>query len=160
MCYRLKGLGALDRSLVVENGEAWRLFTCMWLHAGVIHLVANMLSLLFIGIRLEQEFGFCKRERTLISKKFINYLFFLYQNFFFLIWAVRISTLYVLSGFGGSLLSSLNLSSSRNPTISVGASGALFGLLGAMLSELLTNWTIYANKVSPRISFSFSFLGY
>jgi membrane associated rhomboid family serine protease len=31
--------------------------------------------------------------------------------------------------------------------ISVGASGALFGLLGSMLSELITNWTIYENKV-------------
>lgn len=31
--------------------------------------------------------------------------------------------------------------------VSVGASGALFGLLGAMLSELMINWTIYANKV-------------
>lgn len=48
-----------------------------------------------------------------------------------------------MSGFGGSLLSSLFTASS----ISVGASGALFGLLGGMLSELLTNWTIYANKV-------------
>lgn len=31
--------------------------------------------------------------------------------------------------------------------ISVGASGALFGLLGSMLSELITNWSIYVNKV-------------
>uniref|UniRef100_A0A7N0UEA9 RHOMBOID-like protein n=2 Tax=Kalanchoe fedtschenkoi TaxID=63787 RepID=A0A7N0UEA9_KALFE len=114
-------LGALQRTLVV-NGEPWRLFSCMWLHAGVIHLVVNMLSLLFIGIRLEQEFGF-----------------------------FRLGPLYVLSGFGGSLASSLYANpavpvSVAGTLVSVGASGALFGLLGAMLSELLTNWTIYANK--------------
>ena len=56
---------------------------------------------------------------------------------------MRIGLLYVVSGFGGSMLSSLFIQSS----ISVGASGALFGLLGGMLSELITNWTIYANKV-------------
>ena len=58
--------------------------------------------------------------------------------------AVRIGIIYLLSGFGGSVLSTLFISNN----ISVGASGALFGLLGAMLSELLTNWTIYSNKVS------------
>ncbi|PON50947.1 Peptidase S54, rhomboid [Parasponia andersonii] len=121
----LKQLGALDRNLVVENGQGWRLLSCMWLHAGVIHLLANMLSLLFIGIRLEQEFGF-----------------------------LRIGILYVFSGFGGSLLSSLSNPSER-PTISVGASGALFGLLGAMLSELLTNWTIYANKCAALLTLVF-----
>lgn len=57
--------------------------------------------------------------------------------------AVRVGLIYLLSGIGGSILSSLFIQNS----ISVGASGALFGLLGAMLSELLTNWTIYANKV-------------
>ncbi|KAL9677767.1 hypothetical protein QQ045_015603 [Rhodiola kirilowii] len=114
-------LGALQRTLVI-NGEPWRLFSCMWLHAGVIHLVVNMLSLMFIGIRLEQEFGF-----------------------------FRLGPLYVLSGFGGSLASALYANpaipvSVSGNLVSVGASGALFGLLGAMLSELLTNWTIYANK--------------
>lgn len=50
----------------------------------------------------------------------------------------------MISGFGGSLLSALFIQEG----ISVGASGALFGLLGGMLSELLINWTIYANKVN------------
>lgn len=57
--------------------------------------------------------------------------------------AARIGLLYLIAGFGGSLLSALFIRSN----ISVGASGALFGLLGAMLSELLTNWTSYVNKV-------------
>lgn len=56
---------------------------------------------------------------------------------------MRIGIVYLLSGFGGSILSALFI----QKNISVGASGALFGLLGAMLSELITNWTIYSNKV-------------
>ncbi|KAF8400649.1 hypothetical protein HHK36_013948 [Tetracentron sinense] len=115
----LELVGGLEPKLVVNEGQGWRFMSCIWLHAGVIHLLANMLSLLFIGIRLEQEFGF-----------------------------LRIGFLYLLSGFGGSLLSALNLHSA----ISVGASGALFGLLGAMLSELITNWTIYANKCAALLT--------
>ncbi|XP_008777034.2 RHOMBOID-like protein 1 isoform X5 [Phoenix dactylifera] len=106
-------MGALDVTKVVKEHQGWRLITCIWLHAGVIHILANMLNLLLIGVQLEQEFGF-----------------------------VRIGLLYVISGFGGSLLSALFIRSS----ISVGASGALFGLLGGMLSELITNWTIFENK--------------
>lgn len=109
----LQKMGALDVSKVVDDHQGWRLLSCNWLHGGVFHILANMLSLLVIGIRLEQEFGF-----------------------------IRIGLLYVISGFGGSLLSALFLQSN----ISVGASGALFGLLGGMLSELITNWTIYVSK--------------
>ncbi|CBI36302.3 unnamed protein product, partial [Vitis vinifera] len=118
----LEKLGALEKKLVVQEGEEWRLVSCIWLHAGAIHLIANMLSLLFIGVKLEQEFGF-----------------------------LRIGLLYVISGFGGSLLSALHLQKS----ISVGASGALFGLLGAMLSELFMNWTIYANKCAALMTLMF-----
>ncbi|CAM8876823.1 unnamed protein product [Rhodiola kirilowii] len=108
-------MGALRWYNVVHGHQWWRLFSCMWLHAGLIHLVVNMISLVFIGIRLEQQFGF-----------------------------VRVGIIYLISGFGGSVLSSLYL----RGNISVGASGALFGLLGAMLSELLTNWSIYTNRAA------------
>ncbi|TKY48412.1 RHOMBOID protein 1 [Spatholobus suberectus] len=115
----LEKMGALEMDKVVQRHQVWRLFSCIWLHGGVVHVLANMLSLVFIGIRLEQEFGF-----------------------------VRIGFLYVISGFGGSLLSALFI----RETISVGASGALFGLLGGMLSELLINWTIYANKFAALLT--------
>ncbi|GFY81929.1 RHOMBOID-like protein 3 [Actinidia rufa] len=61
---------------------------------------------------------------------------------------LRIGIIYLLSGFGGSILSSLFIKNS----VSVGASGALFGLLGAMLSELITNWTIYSNKAAALLT--------
>ncbi|XP_057798563.1 RHOMBOID-like protein 2 [Salvia miltiorrhiza] len=115
----LERFGGLNWDKVVHQHQGWRLISCIWLHAGLIHLLANMLSLVFIGIRLEQNFGF-----------------------------VRIGIIYLLSGFGGSVLSSLFI---RN-SISVGASGALFGLLGAMLSELITNWSIYTNKVAALLT--------
>ncbi|PWA54202.1 hypothetical protein CTI12_AA435730 [Artemisia annua] len=112
-------MGALEFKKAFEERQEWRLITCMWLHAGVFHIFANMLGLAFIGFRLEKEFGY-----------------------------LRIGVLYVLSGIGGSILSTLFI----RTTISVGASGALFGLLGAMLSELLTNWTIYANKFAALLT--------
>lgn len=118
----LEKMGALDVQRVVHRHQGWRLISCMWLHAGVFHVLANMLSLVFIGIRLEQEFGF-----------------------------VRIGILYVMSGFGGSLLSALFIQYG----ISVGASGALFGLLGSMLSELISNWTMYANKLAALLTLVF-----
>lgn len=51
-------MGALEVSRVVDKHRVYLLITCIWLHGGLFHLLANMLSLLLIGIRLEQEFGF------------------------------------------------------------------------------------------------------
>jgi membrane associated rhomboid family serine protease len=64
--------------------------------------------------------------------------------------AVRIGLVYLISGFGGSLMSALFIQSN----VSVGASGALFGLIGSMLSELITNWSLYANKVHIYMHFT------
>ncbi|XP_058757009.1 RHOMBOID-like protein 1 [Vicia villosa] len=115
----LMSMGALDVEKVVNKHQGWRIITCMWLHGGVFHLLANMLSILVVGIRLEQDFGF-----------------------------VLIGLLFVISGFGGSLLSSLFIQQS----ISVGASSALFGLLGGMLSELITNWSIYDKRLGTLLT--------
>src|SRR5689334_15201366 len=39
------------------NGEWWRLFTSMFEHIGIMHLVMNMYALLFVGILLEPKLG-------------------------------------------------------------------------------------------------------
>jgi membrane associated rhomboid family serine protease len=64
-------MGALETSKVAKDHEWYRLITCIWLHAGVVHILANMLSLLLIGIRLEKEFGFCKCRDNFASN-FLN----------------------------------------------------------------------------------------
>ena len=63
----LEKMGALDWNKIVHQNQGWRLISCIWLHAGLIHLVVNMLSLLFIGIRLEQQFGFGKLLKSFSS---------------------------------------------------------------------------------------------
>ncbi|KAM0871335.1 hypothetical protein ACQ4PT_039461 [Festuca glaucescens] len=55
----------------------------------------------------------------------------------------------LLGPSSATVLSALFL---RNHNISVGASGALFGLLGSMLSEIFMNWTIYSNKAAAIIT--------
>ncbi|XP_024400713.1 RHOMBOID-like protein 1 [Physcomitrium patens] len=111
----LQKMGGLRTDLVVDQKQGWRLMSCVWLHAGVFHLLVNMIALLVFGIELERDFGF-----------------------------IRIGLLYLISGLGGSLLSSLF----NHNAISVGASGALFGLLGATTSELITNWSRYRSRCS------------
>lgn len=51
-------LGAKQTSLIVNEGEWYRLFAPMVLHAGIIHYVLNMLALWFVGSAIEQSHGF------------------------------------------------------------------------------------------------------
>jgi len=90
----------------IQQGEWWRLFTAMFLHAGVLHLSANMVAVWMIGKSLEEDFG-----------------------------TLRITSIYILSGLCGNLLSANFLPLQ----ITVGASGSCFGLLGAALGDLIQN---------------------
>src|SRR5438105_168069 len=49
-------LGAAEM-WTVREGQWWRLLTANFLHAGVLHLVINMLSLLIIGPFIERMLG-------------------------------------------------------------------------------------------------------
>ncbi|CAN4127531.1 unnamed protein product [Withania somnifera] len=102
----LQKLGALEWDRVVHEHQGWRLFTCIWLHAGVVHLLANMLSLVFIGIRLEQQFGF-----------------------------VRVGIIYILSGIGGSVLSCLFIQRSISVGASGALFGLLGAMLSELLTN-------------------------
>lgn len=85
---------------LVKNGEIYRLVSCMFLHAGIIHIGLNMYSLFIVGPRVEDFFGKWK------------YL-----------------AIYFISGISASLLS-IGLNGN---VVSVGASGAIFGLFGALV---------------------------
>lgn len=86
---------------LVKSGEYYRLLTCIFLHAGIIHIACNMYSLYVIGSQLESFFG-----------------------------KIRYLIIFLLSGICGSILS---IAFNNNDVISIGASGAIFGLLGAIV---------------------------
>jgi membrane associated rhomboid family serine protease len=102
-------LGARDTAKIVVDGEWWRLFTPLVLHAGILHYFVNIAALFFIGGAVEQSHGM-----------FSAFLIFL------------------ISGVGGNILSAIFLPQ----YISVGASGGIFGLIGACLADIVLNWNI------------------
>jgi rhomboid protease GluP len=53
----LVNMGALYGPLTVLKGEWWRLFTAMFLHGGMTHILMNMFSLYLIGRAMEMYFA-------------------------------------------------------------------------------------------------------
>lgn len=102
--------GAMYLPFVIERGEYYRMFTCMFLHFGFSHLMNNMIMLFFLGNVLEEEIGWWK------------YGF-----------------IYILSGLGGNVLSAWNDVHTGIYAVSAGASGAIFGVIGALLFVVIKN---------------------
>jgi membrane associated rhomboid family serine protease len=78
----------------------WQLFTYMFLHGGIGHLLFNMLTLWMFGITLEQTWG---------TRYFLKY--------------------YFLCGVGAGICDTLVNVILGNHTSTIGASGAIYGLL-------------------------------
>ena len=95
----LKIMLSNNRGLVV-GGEFYRLFTCMFVHADILHLFFNMYALYVLGPQVERYYG-----------------------------KLKYSLIYIISGLLGSVFSAVFMSSN---TVSMGASGAIFGLLGSI----------------------------
>lgn len=47
-------------NLLVVQGESWRLFTNIFVHIGIIHLLLNMYALAYVGLLLEHRIGTLK----------------------------------------------------------------------------------------------------
>lgn len=90
-----------DPQPLVALTQPWRLLTYQFLHAHVFHILFNMLWLWWMGRPVEEHMGS--------------------QNF----WAI-----YLASGIGGALLSVL-VSPVFGSSLTIGASGAVFGIMVA-----------------------------
>ena len=53
----LHRIGAVEPYAVVAQGEYWRLFTALFLHAGFLHLAFNLFALYILGPPLERSIG-------------------------------------------------------------------------------------------------------
>lgn len=102
-------VGARQTNLIVNQGQWFRLFTPLVLHAGLVHFVLNMAAMYFIGAAVEQSHGYSTA-----------------------------AVLFILPAVGGNILSAICLPQ----YISVGASGGIFGLIGACLADISINWNL------------------
>jgi rhomboid protease GluP len=103
--------GGLAAPLVLA-GEWWRIITANFLHMGILHLAMNMFALFYLGKFVEYRLG---SWRYLLA--------------------------YLLAGLGS--MAFITYFDSRwisQPQITVGASGAIMGMLGTMGAIHLNGW--------------------
>ena len=97
---------AIKPSNILQGKFLWTILTSMFMHGGFFHIFANMLSLLFVGSFVERILG---RKRY--------FFFYIFAGIFASLFFVLMSLIFV---------NELN-------TYAVGASGAIFGLIGLLM---------------------------
>lgn len=119
---RIYSYFALNSFLVTEKNEYYRLLTYMFLHMDIQHLGNNMILIFFLGNELERALGKWR---------------FLFVYFFTGIVAGTVSIVYNI--WDGNLFSS------------IGASGAGFGLVGAVICILIAGRKQWGTAVVKRV---------
>lgn len=108
----------------ILGGEWYRLFTSMFLHFGIGHLFNNMVLLLFLGDMLEEMVG---KWRYLL--------------------------IYLGGGLIGNILSMYLQTKTGDMSISAGASGAVFAVIGGILIVLIKHKGRIENMTAKRVLF-------
>lgn len=102
--------GAMYEPYITVKHEYYRIITSMFLHFGINHIMNNMVMLGALGWNLEKEIG-----------------------------KIRFTVIYMLSGIGANIFSMWwNIMCGENH-VSAGASGAIFGLMGALFHVAVSN---------------------
>lgn len=107
----------------LQNGKYSSLFTAMFLHFDLQHVGNNMLMLFALGSMLEQYTG-----------------------------SVRFLILYLVSGLGGNVVSAIMHVKVSEIVLSAGASGAVFGIVGAFLGVLIMNKGRIENMTTKKMA--------
>lgn len=114
----------------IQALKLWTFLTSMFMHGGFFHLFVNMISLFFIGSLIEKMLG---------PKRYLS---------FYLISGLIAGGFYILAEFLFS----------ANPLPAVGASGALFGLVG-LLVLLTPNLPVYVMFIPIPIKIKYAAIG-
>lgn len=106
----------------VLEGEWYRMFSAMFLHFGAEHLISNMFMQYFLGDML---------LRALSQWRF--------------------AVIYLLAGIGGNVTSLIMMLVTGKFAVAAGASGAIYGIIGALLWVVLRNGGRFESISVPRM---------
>ncbi len=120
--------GALGVMLIMDDQSYYRIITSMFLHADTGHLFSNMIVLYYAGEIVEKRLGH-----------------------------ILYAVLYFLSGIAGGILSMGYELMSGNYINSVGASGAVFGVEGALLLLVILHHGKLESVTLGRLAFVIAF---
>src|SRR5207244_8345261 len=109
----LLDLGGLYAPWIVNDGQIWRLWTYQFLHGGALHIFFNLYALLSLGPATEDVYG-----------------------------PARTAALYWITGLGAGAISLgwrlfwyFFTGGASHLPLMIGASGAIFGLIGLLIGH-------------------------